>query len=79
MTGSSRRQRSSALGQRLAKRHFFPGLIGDVISPVRMVRQFKIEQHDGWQYDETLAEAPYEKQLLEAQAFYQRANIDFSK
>ena len=58
--------------------YFADGVL-TVLSPVRMVRQFKIEQHDGWQYDETLAEAPYEKQLLEAQAFYQRANIDFSK
>lgn len=50
-----------------------------VLSPVRRFQQFAVTQHDGWVYDEALMDQPREDVLLEAQAFYQTANLAFKK
>ena len=50
-----------------------------VLSPVRRFQQFAVTQHDGWEYDETLMEQHRDDVLREAQAFYQTANLAFSK
>ena len=50
-----------------------------VLSPVRRVQQFSVNQRDGWVYDETLMEDKADNVLQEAQAFYQTANLAFSK
>ena len=46
-----------------------------VLSPVCRVQQFAVTQHDGWWFDEDPMEEISEKQLREAQAFYQVANL----
>ena len=50
-----------------------------VLSPVRRVQQFDVTQHDGWWFNEDPREEPAETVLREAQAFYQVANLKYSK
>jgi phosphoglycerol transferase MdoB-like AlkP superfamily enzyme len=49
-----------------------------VLSPVRRVQQFRIRRHDGWEYDEIPLEGGREEDVLrEAQALFQRANLEY--
>jgi hypothetical protein len=49
-----------------------------VLSPVRKVQQFRIRQHDGWNYDEIPMENEQAGDVLrEAQALYQTANLAY--
>ena len=49
-----------------------------VLSPVRMVRQFAVTCNEGWRYDEASMEETAEKQLREAQAYYQTINLAYA-
>lgn len=45
-----------------------------ILSPVRRVMQYSIEQHDGWEFTETLMEKENLRLIKEAQACYQFTN-----
>jgi len=45
-----------------------------VLSPVRQIRQFDVQQSADWQYTEVERESPDDSAVEEAQAFYQVAN-----
>lgn len=46
-----------------------------VLSPVKLVRQYAVSRHDGWEYDEKQLEHTEEQSLQEAIVFYQSANL----
>ena len=50
-----------------------------VMSPVRVVKQYEVRQHDGWQFDEVLMDSRDDAQLRDAIAFYETVNIDHYK
>ncbi len=49
-----------------------------ILSPVKVFKQYKVTQHDGWNYQEDLMEDVSAQQLSEAQALYQVANVTYA-
>ncbi len=50
-----------------------------VLSPVRMVRQYRVTANDDWTWTEEQMEKPEQDASSIAQAMYQKANLAFSK
>lgn len=48
-----------------------------VLSPVKRIQQFRVDQHDGWNYTETPMEDLDKALSTEAQAMYQSSNLSY--
>lgn len=50
-----------------------------VLSPVRVIKQYEVRQHDGWIFDEVPMDTRDEAHLADAVSFYETVNIDHYK